>query len=103
MDEIESGEAGRTPPGASAEALVAFVRAIGLKTDDVQRLSIRGPDDKVFADVTDKPLDRSKAQYMLFVGKKRPPSGWPAGAYRATYTVTRDGQVVLEHSFGLSL
>jgi hypothetical protein len=102
MPQIEEGEAGRSPPTASSEALVAFVRAIGLKGDDVQRLSIKGPDDKVFAESTDKPLDRDKAQYMLFVGKKRPPSGFAAGTYRATYAVTRAGQVVLEHSFTLS-
>jgi pyruvate/2-oxoglutarate dehydrogenase complex dihydrolipoamide acyltransferase (E2) component len=103
MDQVESGEAGRTPPTASAEALVAFIRAIGLKGEDVQRLSITGPDGKVIADVVDKPLDRDKAQYMIFTGSKRPPAGWAPGPYRATYTVTRAGQVVIEHSFALSL
>jgi len=103
MPQIEEGEAGRTPPTASSEALVAFVRAIGLKGEDVQRLSIKGPDGKLIADVVDKPLDRDKAQYMIFTGSRRPPSGWAPGAYRATYTVTRAGQVVLEHSFALSL
>jgi hypothetical protein len=102
MEQIEAGEAGSAPPGLLAGALVAFVRAIGLKADDVQRLTIRGPDDKVFADHIDKPLDRAKAQYLLFAGQKRPPSGWLAGSYRATYMVTRNGQLVLEHDFGLS-
>ena len=102
MERIEAGEVGRVAAGASAEALVAFVRALGLKMGDVQRLSLRGPDDQVIADHTEKPLDRDKAQVMLFAGRKRPPAGWPAGIYRATYNVTRDGQLVLERSFELS-
>ena len=52
------------------------MRAIGLKTGDLQRLSIGGPDDAVVADHTAKPLERDKAEAMVFAGGKRPP---PAG------------------------
>ncbi len=49
------------------------------------------------------PLDRDKAQYTLFVGKKRPVAGWPAGAYSAAYRVTRSGKVVVERTFAIRL
>jgi Peptidase family M23 len=102
MEQIEAGEVERTAPGARAEALVAFVRAIGLKAGDVQRLSLVGPDKQILADRTEKPLDRDKAQVLLFSGKKRPPGGWPAGRYQATYSVSRNGQIELERLFVLS-
>jgi hypothetical protein len=102
MEQIETGEAERTAPGKSAESLVAFVRAIGLKAGDVQRLSLVGPDKQMIAEHIEKPLDRDKAQVLLFAGKRRPPSGWPAGQYQATYSVRRNGQVELERLFVLS-
>ncbi len=49
------------------------------------------------------PLQSNKAQYMLFAGKKRPPNGWDRGTYKATYTVEREGQVVLEKRLELTL
>ena len=103
MEQIEAGEAERIAPDIRAESLVAFVRAIGLKAGDVQRLSLVGPDKQIIADHTEKPLDRDKAQVLLFVGKKRPPAGWPAGDYKATYRVSRNGQLELERLFALSL
>jgi murein DD-endopeptidase MepM/ murein hydrolase activator NlpD len=103
MEQIEAGEAGRVPPDDSAPALVAFVRAIGLKAGDAQRLAISGPDGASLADHAEKPLERDKAQVMLFAGRKRPPTGWLPGPYRARYRVIRDGEVVLESSFETQL
>jgi Peptidase family M23 len=101
-EQVEAGEIERTAPGPRAAALVAFVRAIGLKAGDVQRLSLVGPDKQIIADRTEKPLDRDKAQVLLFAGKKRPPGGWLAGRYQATYSVSRNGQIELERLFVLS-
>ena len=81
---------------------MAFVRAIGLKLGDVQRLSIAGANGHLIADHAEKPLDRNKAQVVLFGGRTRPSRGWPAGIYRATYRVIRDGQILLERSFKIS-
>jgi hypothetical protein len=99
MEEIESGDAEAVAPGADAPALVAFVRAIGLRKDDVQQLRIVGPDGATLVDQTADPLDRAKAQYMFFAGRKRPPNGWSPGTYRATYSVRRGGVVALEDTF----
>lgn len=100
MDQIESGETGSI--SIEAPMIVSFVRAIGLKLDDTQRLSIKGPNGQILAERTEKPLDSNKAQVMLFVGKRRPPGGWTPGTYEASYAVIEKGVVVLERSIALS-
>jgi hypothetical protein len=103
MELIEATGAEGQPPSTSSPALVAFVRAIGLKAGDAQGLVIKDPQGQVVAENRTAPLQSNKAQYMLFAGKKRPPNGWDHGAYRATYTVERDGKVVLEKQLELRL
>jgi hypothetical protein len=103
MAQIESGEASRQPPTASSPALVAYVRAIGLEAGDIVELSIVGPDGKPFVQQRQSPLDHSKAQSFIMVGKKRGQTPWPAGTYTAKYNVLRDGKSVLEKSFTFDL
>jgi murein DD-endopeptidase MepM/ murein hydrolase activator NlpD len=103
MDDIESGEAERLAPAADSPVLIAFVRAIGLQKGDVQRMLIEGPDGARVVDSTMEALDRPKAQYMMFAGRKRPPDGWKPGTYRATYSINRGGSVVLEERFDMTL
>jgi murein DD-endopeptidase MepM/ murein hydrolase activator NlpD len=103
MEQVEAGDSANLRPDQEATALVAFARAIGLKREDVQRLIVTGPDGETFVDQTEKPLERDKAQYLLFAGKKRPAGGWKPGSYRSTYSVTRDGKVLLQRTFELSL
>jgi hypothetical protein len=101
MDLIEDGKAGTEPPSASAPAIVAFVRAIGLKAGDVQWFAVRDPGGRIIAETRTAPLEKNKAQIMLFAGRKRPASGWGDGTYKATYTVEHDGQVVLKRDLEL--
>jgi hypothetical protein len=103
MKQIENGEAGERKVGPKAPALVAFVRTIGLKERDVQRLLVRTPSGQVLVEHEEKALDRNKAQFMIFSGRKMPPNGWPPGTYLATYTISYDGKVVFEHDFGISV
>jgi hypothetical protein len=103
MDRIEDGEAARALPSPDAPAIVAFIRAIGLKDGDAQRLAVRNPAGQIIAENRPPPLAQNKAQVMLFAGKKRPSSGWDLGTYKATYVVERNGQVVLEKALELVL
>lgn len=96
MEAIESGEAEKELSSRDTPALVVFVRAIGLKTGDTQKLSLQGPSGQIIAENHAAALATNKAQVMLFAGRKRPPNGWDAGIYHAKYTVERDGHVVLE-------
>jgi murein DD-endopeptidase MepM/ murein hydrolase activator NlpD len=96
--EIENGNAGARPPGADAPAFIGFVRAIGLRQGDVQRMTITAPDGSELVRTALEPLPRDQAQSMIFAGRKRPASGFPLGEYRALYEVVREGQPVLSHT-----
>jgi len=101
MEAVEAG--GIAAPTASDAAMVAYVRAIGLKAGDVQSLTIRAPDGATAFETTAEPLPRDQAQRLLFGGRRQPPGGWPRGRYEATYTVSAGGRTVLTRSFALML
>ncbi|HEX2137548.1 MAG TPA: M23 family metallopeptidase [Microvirga sp.] len=103
MEAIESGEALRAAPDSTAPALVAFVRAIGLRAGDVQRLVLTGPDGATLAENRAPPLESNKAQWMMFGGVRRPAGGWRPGVYRARYALERGGSTALEHAFEIEL
>jgi hypothetical protein len=96
---IESGEVGRHPVTPGSDALVAYVRAIGLKAGDRQFLAVQGPGGASLSASNLPALDRDKAQFLVIAGKKRNDAAWPAGRYTATYRVTRDGAEVLRKTF----
>lgn len=99
MEAIESGEAGRDRPKVDSPALVAFVRAMGLKGGDEQILTVVAPDGKVLAENKAPPLERDKAQWMMFAGVRNAKGAFDPGIYRATYRVVREGKPVIEQSF----
>ena len=99
-EELETG--GYRPPNAASQALVAFVRAINLEAGDVQTLALLDASGQVLAQRGLPPLDRAKAQYIMYAGK-RSPQGWKRGEYSAIYTVKRRGVVVLQKSFSIQL
>lgn len=100
---IDSGAAEREVPNARAPALVAFVRAIGLKGGDVQTLSLIDPDGKPLAQNKAPPLERNRAQQLLFAGVRQPKDGFRPGLYRAIYRVERDGKAAIEQAFAIDL
>lgn len=100
MEQVEA-QAVATP--AASGPLVAFVRAIGLEAGDVQSLVLTAPEGRSLATNTAPMLDRAKAQYLLFAGARRPAGGWIKGAYKAAYTVRREGRIVLTQGWSLTL
>lgn len=103
MEQIESGEALHAAPTTSSEVLVAYVRAIGLEAGDVLEFSIKAPDGSPFAEKREQPLDHSKAQWFMMIGKKRSAAPWPAGTYTAQYKIIRDNKPALEKTFTVNL
>lgn len=103
MEAIESGAVGREPPTTGSPALVAYVRAIGLKAGDAQTLTLLDPDGKPLTRNEAKPLDRNKAQWMMFGGVRQPKGGFRPGLYRAVYRVERGGETAIEQAFGIDL
>jgi hypothetical protein len=103
MEQIESGEVQRLSPMFTSAVLVAYVRAIGLEAGDVLELAIQGPDGGMFAERREQPLDHSKAQWFMMIGKKRNGAPWPSGTYTAQYKIIRDNQDALEKTFTVNL
>jgi hypothetical protein len=102
LDSVVGGEL--HPPAAAAGALIAYVRAIGLKAGDVQAMVLRAPDGSVMVQQKAEPLPRNQDVRLMFIGKRRPARGWAKGRYQASYTVAgADGKVTLSRSFGLTL
>jgi Peptidase family M23 len=102
MEQIESGEVRRHLPGVDSPALVAYVRAIGLKAGDELELEITAPDGSLIFQKRHQPLDRAKAQFLVMGGQtSRAP--WRSGVYTANYRVLHQGAVVLQNLFTLKL
>ncbi len=99
MELIESGEIEKYPVTRGSDALVAYVRTIGLQAGDQQFLEVQGPGGTAVSTNSLPALDRDKAQYLVIAGKKRTETAWSAGGYTATYRVTRDGAEVLSRTF----
>lgn len=101
----ESVEAGMAPVASltpDAAALVFYVRLIGLEKGDVQTAVLKAPSGEVMAETTVPALDRPKAQYFAFIGKRRT-QPWAAGTYTGQVTVTRAGKAVLTRSATLTV
>lgn len=101
MAQVEAGDV--AAPTGDAPYLVAYVRGIDLQPGDEIELGIKDPSGADLARSRLPPLDRWKAQHLAYVGKKRPPSGWPSGAYVADYKIWRSGKVAIARRFEIRL
>ena len=72
----------------SPAALVFWVNVYGLRAGDVEELTLTGPDGSVIA-ARHAASARNRAVWLAFAGRKRAGDEWPAGTYRAQYTVMR--------------
>lgn len=89
LAELETGRLPEFAPARDSDALVVWGWAINLRAGDRMELRLAGPHGDVATSATE--LDRPKAQYFRFTGKKRPASGWPSGDYAVTVGIERDG------------
>ena len=105
---IETGLAGRplgtleletaraTPAASQAPALLFYARLINLKRGDRVALKLTGPDGLV-AESEGQPLDKNKAQWVAYAGRKTRGS-WPAGTYTGEVMLLRGGEEILRET-----
>ena len=103
LDNLKLEEAQVPPPGPTTPALLAYVRLLNLEGGDEIELTLTGPDGKILTTARQPPLDRAKAQYLVFSGRKTPAGGWPAGTYSARYKVIRGGTDAVAGAFSYSI
>ena len=87
---------------SNSPALVAYGWWINLQKGDRVFTRMSGPNG-IRAKNTSKPLNRDKAQYVQFAGKKRPADGWPVGRYISEVAIIRNGTRILEQRKTLDL
>ena len=98
---IEAG--GLAPPTSASAALVAYMRVSEPRKGDELEVVLKGPGGTVLARDRQPPLARDEAQHWMLAGRKRPPTGWPAGRYEAEFKVWRGGKAVLQKSATITL
>lgn len=93
LDGLEKDHANVVAASADAPALIFYGRFINLRGGDRLRVVIDGPGGSFTEELTE-PLDRNKATYMTFAGKKRTVRAWPPGRYQGRVEIVRDGAVI---------
>ncbi|WP_158527324.1 M23 family metallopeptidase [Pelagibaculum spongiae] len=74
-------------------AVVLYSWIINLQQQDRIRLTIFSPTGTLI-DVPGKALQRNKAQYSWYIGKRMPEAGWQKGTYTGRLQVIRNGKVI---------
>ena len=92
MDEARKGAYAEETFG-NPPALIFWAEVFGVEAGDEERIGIVAPDGKPLEE-NKTLLKASNVSWFAFTGRKRPPDGWQAGAYRGTYTLLRDGKEV---------
>lgn len=75
----------------NAPALLYYVDVMNLRAGDVLNLAITAPDGSVLA-AKSTTLDKAKASYFAFIGKKNSSGTFAAGNYTARVTLMRGGE-----------
>jgi hypothetical protein len=81
------------PASSNSNAIVAWGWLIKLRKDDRVRIRLTGPDGRILAEQATEPMDRTKASYSAYAGKRGSP---PPGEYAVSVALVRGGQTVLE-------
>lgn len=92
--QLELGPSQVAPLTANSGGLVFFVRAMHIRKGDVIRLVVYGPDGEFVRSVSE-PIERDKATYVAFAGKKRTGSRPWQGTYEGIAEIVRDGQSIV--------
>lgn len=93
VDHAELSVSGPPPAAASGSpAFVAWGWFINLHAGDRVRIALTGPAGGIVAQNLSDPMDRSKASWSGFAGKRGAPA---KGKYLVTTEVLRDGQIVI--------
>jgi hypothetical protein len=90
LEKDNSNVAALTP---ASPALIFYGRFINLLAGDRARVVVDGPGGS-FIEELSPPLDRNKASYVSYAGKKRQNQPWPSGRYEGRVEIVREGAVI---------
>ncbi len=90
------------PPVATSPMLLFYARLMNLRAGDVLRFTATGPGGFAVSE-TSAPLDRSKATYIGFAGKRLKQPRWASGRYEGRVELVRAGAVLQQTSASLDI
>ena len=99
--QLEDGTLSGLEPQADWPALVAYGWAINLLEGDSVSVALQVPGDAALEKMA--PIERSKAQYIVFAGRKRPRQGWPKGEYVGRLSIGPPGRPRLTQEWQFTL
>lgn len=92
LDKLEEDHRAVEPLNADSPALLFYARFINLMAGDRVRLVINGPGGTLIEQLSE-PIERNKATYFTYAGKKRREAPWQQGRYEARAEIIREGAV----------
>jgi hypothetical protein len=96
LDHAALAVSGPPPQATSASpAIVGWGWFINLRKGDRVVVRLTGPDGQAIAENRSDPMDRAKASFSTFAGKKGAPQ---PGSYAVRVAVERDGAIVTEQA-----
>lgn len=93
-EELEMGLSPDKLASPTSPGLVFFARVMNMREGDQLRFALDGPGDWKQEHAM-KPVDRAKARFVGFAGKKLKAARWPPGRYAGRVELYRAGRVVL--------
>jgi len=85
----------RAKPHKKSGKLILLARFLNLREGDRIRLSVNGPAEFHVKRIS-TPLERHKATYMAYIGKRRTSPSWPPGRYEGHAQILRGDVVISE-------
>lgn len=98
---VKAGTAGAEGLPIDAPALVVWGLAFGVRSGDVLRLSIDGPDETVIEH--DARFDADQPLAFRAIGRRSPADGWAPGVYRGHVGHHRGGEEIDRESIAIKL
>ena len=92
LDKLEEDHLAVEPLNAESPALLFYARFINLMTGDRVRVVINGPGGTLIEQLSE-PIERNKATFFTYAGKKRREAPWQQGRYEGRAEIIRDGVV----------
>ncbi len=81
------------PASTKAPALVYYAQVLNLQKGDQLHIRLMSPKG-LLADSKTEPMERHKASYMAYAGKRRIGFAWPKGTYTGTISLLRNGKAL---------
>jgi hypothetical protein len=91
--ETLSQNGGPAPATLTDSATVGWAWFANLQKGDQVKLTLNAPDGSVYSENVSEPLDRNKADYSAFAGRKRPPT---PGEWTLNIVLMRGGTSIFE-------